>query len=211
MAAGLGFKDFQAGSVVTAADTNGYLMQGILVFATTAARDAAITSPQEGQFAYIKADDTTYYYTGSAWAISATDNTAYTAFTPAFWGATPWTAGDGTFTTRYKTVGKLVHYYGHFTFGSTSVVGASTFGVTLPVNAATTATPDVFSTANFRDLSGGGIVSGISRVNNATQLSLFYSFVIVADVFNNPFSTVTAPFIAATGDVFAWNIVYERA
>ena len=49
MAAGLGFKTFTTGEVLTAADTNGYLMQGVLVFATSAARDAAITSPQEGQ------------------------------------------------------------------------------------------------------------------------------------------------------------------
>jgi hypothetical protein len=67
MAAGLGFKTFTTGEVLTAADTNGYLMQGVLVFATAAARDAAITSPQEGQFAYLKDSNTTTYYTGSAW------------------------------------------------------------------------------------------------------------------------------------------------
>jgi hypothetical protein len=33
MAAGLGFKDFQTGEVLTAADVDGYLMQGIWVFA----------------------------------------------------------------------------------------------------------------------------------------------------------------------------------
>jgi hypothetical protein len=68
MAAGLGFKTFTTGEVLTAADTNGYLMQGINVFASTAARDAAITSPQEGQFAYLKDTNVTTYYTGSAWA-----------------------------------------------------------------------------------------------------------------------------------------------
>jgi hypothetical protein len=43
-------------------------MQGVLVFADAAARDAAITSPQEGQFAYLKDTNVTTYYTGSAWA-----------------------------------------------------------------------------------------------------------------------------------------------
>jgi hypothetical protein len=33
-------------------------MQGVLVFASTAARDAAITSPQEGQFAFTKDTNT---------------------------------------------------------------------------------------------------------------------------------------------------------
>ena len=54
MAAGLGFKTFNTGDVLTASDVNGYLMQGILVFASEAARNSAITSPQEGQFAYTK-------------------------------------------------------------------------------------------------------------------------------------------------------------
>jgi hypothetical protein len=67
MAAGLGFKTFVSGDVLTAGDTNGYLMQGVLVFASAAARDSAITSPQEGQFAYLKDTDATTYYTGSAW------------------------------------------------------------------------------------------------------------------------------------------------
>jgi hypothetical protein len=70
MAAGLGFKTFTTGEVLTAADTNGYLMQGILVFASEAARDAAITSPQEGQFAFTKDNNSLWYYTGSAWVAS---------------------------------------------------------------------------------------------------------------------------------------------
>lgn len=68
MAAGLGFKTFAVGEVLSAANVNGYLMQGVLVFADAAARDAAITSPQEGQFAYLKDTNVTTYYTGSAWA-----------------------------------------------------------------------------------------------------------------------------------------------
>ena len=70
MAAGQGFKTFTTGEVLTAADVNGYLMQGVLVFASAAARDAAITSPQEGQFAYTKDNNSLWYYTGSAWAAS---------------------------------------------------------------------------------------------------------------------------------------------
>ena len=70
MAAGLGFKTFTTGEVLTAADVNGYLMQGVLVFATEAARNAAITSPQEGQFAFTKDTNSLWYYTGSAWAAS---------------------------------------------------------------------------------------------------------------------------------------------
>ena len=70
MAAGLGFKTFTTGEVLTAGDVNGYLMQGVLVFASAAARNSAITSPQEGQFAYTKDTNSLWYYDGAAWVAS---------------------------------------------------------------------------------------------------------------------------------------------
>jgi hypothetical protein len=70
MAAGLGFKDFVTGEVLTANDVDGYLMQGIWVFANAAARTAAVTSPQEGNYSYLKDTNSTEYYDGSAWVAS---------------------------------------------------------------------------------------------------------------------------------------------
>jgi hypothetical protein len=67
MAAGLGFKDFVTGEVLTAADVDGYLMQGIWVFDDAAARDAAVTSPQEGNACYLKDTDEVLTYDGSVW------------------------------------------------------------------------------------------------------------------------------------------------
>ena len=74
MAAGLGFKTFNTGDVLSAADTNGYLMQGIWVFANATARDAAVTSPQEGNACYLKDTDVIQVYTGSAWAAQSASN-----------------------------------------------------------------------------------------------------------------------------------------
>ncbi len=101
MAAGLGFKDFTTGEVLTAADVDGYLMQGIWVFASAAARDAAVTSPQEGNFAFLKDTNVTTYYTGSAWAnldttgmvnpMTTTGDTIYSSS-----GSTPARLGIGT-------------------------------------------------------------------------------------------------------------------
>lgn len=71
--AGAGVKLFTSGSVLTAAEVNTYLQdQVIMRFATTSARDAAFggagePSLAEGMFAYIDADNTVYFYTGSAW------------------------------------------------------------------------------------------------------------------------------------------------
>jgi hypothetical protein len=56
--AGAGFKVFQDGNVLTASEVNTYMMeQMIMVFASAAARDAAITSPSEGMFAFLKDTD----------------------------------------------------------------------------------------------------------------------------------------------------------
>jgi hypothetical protein len=67
MAAGLGSKTFTTGEVLSAGDVNGYLMQGVLVFASAAARTSAIASPQEGQYSYLKDTNATEYYDGAAW------------------------------------------------------------------------------------------------------------------------------------------------
>jgi hypothetical protein len=101
MAAGLGFKDFTTGEVLTAADVDGYLMQGVWVFADATARNAAVTSPQEGNFAYLKDTNVTTYYTGSAWAnldttgmtnpMTTTGDTIYSSS-----GSTPARLGIGT-------------------------------------------------------------------------------------------------------------------
>ena len=80
MAAGLGFKTFTTGEVLTAGDVNGYLMQGINVFASSAARAASITSPQEGQYSYLKDTNALEYYDGAAWVGAPVgDITAVTA------------------------------------------------------------------------------------------------------------------------------------
>jgi hypothetical protein len=72
MAAPLGWKDFASGDVLTAADMDGYVMaQIVAVFADATARDASITSPQEGQHAWLKSDDGLYYVNAAgAWVAS---------------------------------------------------------------------------------------------------------------------------------------------
>jgi hypothetical protein len=74
MAAGLGFKDFVTGEVLTAADVDGYLMQGIWVFADATARNAAVTSPQEGNACYLKDTDVIQVYNGSTWVTQSSNN-----------------------------------------------------------------------------------------------------------------------------------------
>lgn len=64
--AGAGFKLFQDGQVLLASEVNTYMMeQQIMVFTDAAARDAAISSPSEGMFAFLKDTDTLTVYTTS--------------------------------------------------------------------------------------------------------------------------------------------------
>jgi hypothetical protein len=43
--------------------------QMIMVFDDAAARDAAITAPSEGMFAFTKSDDQLRFYNGTSWGI----------------------------------------------------------------------------------------------------------------------------------------------
>lgn len=67
---GSGFKNFTA-TVLTASDVNNYLMeQSVMSFASTGARDVAVTAPEDGMVAYIRsndADEGLYTYNGTAW------------------------------------------------------------------------------------------------------------------------------------------------
>jgi hypothetical protein len=121
MAAPLGFKTFATGDVLTAADTNGYLMQGVWTFADAAARDAAVTSPQEGNFCFLKDTNATQYYSGSAW-VAVGGSSALTFLTgTSFTTASTVSLPTSTFTSTYT------NYLIEFTI--TACSAANDFGV----------------------------------------------------------------------------------
>jgi len=67
---GSGFKTFTA-TVLTASDVNNFLMeQTVMSFASTGARDVAVTAPEDGMVAYIRSNDVNeglYSYNGTNW------------------------------------------------------------------------------------------------------------------------------------------------
>jgi len=187
MAAGLGFKTFVSGDVLTAADTNGYLMQGVLVFATVSARDSAISSPQEGQFAFTKDADSLWFYNGSAWVATslAADITGVTAGTALSGGGT-----SGTVTVNVDV-------------NSASTVTATNSDFLLLADVSDSnltkkalisdiiATGDITAvvTASNSSLSGG-VSSGaatltVSTTNTATATAVAGDYVLIEDVSDN--------------------------
>ena len=64
---GAGFKVWSTGDLVNASDFNNYLQeQVVMVFADASARNSAITSAEEGMFAFLKDTNTLTFYDGSS-------------------------------------------------------------------------------------------------------------------------------------------------
>lgn len=68
--AGLGYKDFTVGQVLTSAEVDGYLMQQtVMKFADASARTTALSAVlAEGMVSYLSDTNSIEYYNGSSWA-----------------------------------------------------------------------------------------------------------------------------------------------
>jgi hypothetical protein len=170
MAAGLGFKNFASGEVLTAADVNAYLnSQTVMVFADAAARTAAIASPQEGMFSYLKDTNATQYYTGSAWTnldttgmvnpMTTTGDTIYSSS-----GSTPARLGIG-------TTGQVLTVAGGLPSWETPAVGSSAGLVLVKTQAigsgvSSVSITDIFSSTydNYLITISGGVNSSGTNI-----------------------------------------------
>ena len=64
----MAYKVFANGNPLLASELNDNLMQQVIaVFSSTSSRDATLTSPVNGQFAYITGTGQLTYYNGSTW------------------------------------------------------------------------------------------------------------------------------------------------
>ena len=208
MAAGQGFKTFTTGEVLTAADVNGYLMQGVGVFTDAANRDAEITSPQEGQFAYLKDTNVTTYYTGSAWAnldttgmtnpMTTTGDTIYSSS-----GSTPARLGIG-------STGQVLTVSGGLPVWATAASGGMTLLSTTTLSGSSTTISSI--SQNYKNLLV--IMKNATNSNNATpRFKLNGSGTYVTFINGNGISSPTNGGFADVGTNFPIAVfnVYDYA
>ena len=187
---------FTAGQILTAAQMNTYIRDNIMaggpIYATTAARDADITAPFNGQQAFITGTLQNTQYNGTAWVNIVTTG-AWTAWTATFTGATLVTT---TFA-RYMQSGKTVTWQATFTSGAG--VSSGQYGVNLPVTPRTTA----FQSAGGGWFFAGGAWGALGCDVTAPSSIRFISV-------GGPMSNTVNPF-TGSGQIIAVGGTYEAA
>lgn len=204
-----GYKTWAAGDVLTASDLNGYLRdQSIPIFADTTTRDSSISSPVEGQFAYVTADDCYYVY-NSGWI--PYDN-VWKSWTPTWSGVTKGTGPTETY--AYIRIGKFVIAHGSLTLGTSGALTGSVT-VTLPVASATTAISTAAGQAFFVDASASATFSGVVEVTtNSTTATIRASDSSTTYLSRTNLSS-TIPFTGGAAwtvsDKIGFNVLYQVA
>jgi hypothetical protein len=169
--AGAGYKLFQTGDVLTAAQVNTYLNeQTVMVFANAAARTSALTSVlAEGMISYLQDTNSVEVYNGSSWvnvgnAGDITEVQAGTGISVAS-GTGPIPVITNTVATAFDAAGDLVYGTGADTFTKLSL---GTAGKVLTVNSGATA-PEWATPA------GGGGLTLISDTQASANSSITFS------------------------------------
>jgi hypothetical protein len=195
----MGYSTVVAGTTITASWANANVRDQVVTpFATTSARDSAISSPVDGMLAAITGTDALSYYDGAAWN-QIGPFTAWTTYTPTLTNAT---LGNGTLTGAYMRIGRTIIWGATFTLGSTSAVStAPAFALPATVGSSI---PQHHFTAKLYDTSTATTYHGVGVCAAAGTNASLYTH-------NQVNVTSTVPFTWATGDQFAMSGTYEAA
>lgn len=170
--AGAGYRLFTAGQVLTAAQVNTYLQeQAVMVFATTAARDSALTSiKSEGMVTYQLDNNDLDIYNGSTFS---------TLVAPAHGALTTWTpvvtqSNTPTLTntySNYSRVGRRIFFESIVSLTS-SGTAANDVVLTLPITAHASITGGIIGAADLFDSSASLEYDGILIAASTTTVKI---------------------------------------
>lgn len=201
---GSGIKTFTSGTVLTAADVNGYLMKQAVVTCTSSTRPS---SPTDGQpiwetdtkliRVWVSATSTWYcpaspdYVDYSGSVVFYSNNVAATAIAG---------ASISVDYAKYQKVNTRVHYFGHATI-NTTVTAVNGFGLSLPF-----ACP--YRNFNMQTVTMHGASGDTNYVNSVGEAHV--------PAISAPYNRIgpvhrdnTLVGVSTSGDTVHWNIVYE--
>lgn len=207
--AGAGYRDWVAGDVPTAAQFDTFLQeQTVMVFASAAARDTALSVPKaEGMLTYLKDVNSFTLYTGAVW-VTVWAQGALTAYTPAVQQA-----GAVTCTNAYSTwtrVGRLIT--GWFNLAVTGTGTASNvIIISAPVAAAALANGCSVGTGLITDVSAtpDQTYKGLLQVHST--LTDFSIKTTSADAEDDRLGVGWFTAALAAGDIIRGQFSYEAA
>ena len=198
---GSGFTTFTAGNVLTASEVNNYLMeQSVMVFATTAARDSAVTAPEEGMVCFINSGDRTeglYTYTAGAWREARIPTPGFSATNSSAQTITP-----STFTV--VTVGTETYDHGSIFASNTFTVPAGYAGKWL-LSAQVTWTAIASGENKMLFITRQATGGGAPVIGDAIAAAGNYS----SATFLSPKPNVTVVYNAAVGDLFKMCVQHD--
>jgi hypothetical protein len=185
-------------------------MQGIWVFASTAARNAAVTSPQEGNFAFTKDTNSLWYYDGAAWVASGAtgDIEGVTAGTGISGGGTSGTVTiTNSMATEIAAKADLIVGTGSATFDNLTV-GANGTVLTADSTVSPTglkwATPAASGGMTLLDTVS---LSGASTTSNTFSSSYKQILVYLTGVYASSDSTSRIRLNGDTASNYTWTIL----
>lgn len=204
---GSGYRNFASAEVLTSSNVMNYLMeQAVMSFASAAARDAAVTSPEEGMFVYLQDVDRYTAYANGAW-IENLFAGAWATYTVTWSSSgTQPAIGNGSQTGRYARIGKTILFSANVTMGTTSTYGTGSYSLSLPFAAAAFSVEQL---ANVRayDASAGLAYLGQGLIGSGSSTALIQT--------TNGGSLLSAtsavPFTWATSDQMRAFGMYEAA
>lgn len=174
--AGAGYKLFNTGDVLTAAQVNTYLQeQTVMVFASSTARTTALSGVlAEGMMSYLQDTNSVEFYNGTSWvALASGDVTEVQAGTgiSVASGTGPIPVVTNTMATAINAAGDLIYGTANDTF---TRLGIGTAGQVLKVNSGATA-PE-WGAAAGGSFSGCSLTqSGAQTISNTTQTDLLFA------------------------------------